>query len=467
MAQITKRKRQVRPVDIPVPAVPSGKGPFVITEAPPTFGGLVTIIPPAEDGKLYLPVGDDAESQAVRFHEYAQMEFAKVRPGVAPRLEWHVKKKGADPAYLDAALDVVVNGMAAQRGLAEEISHLPLADVSATSPDKNKALWLLRKLSLTAGKALKTSVFSGQPAESNLVRLLAASLGNLGRQYSHSPGTSDETIADTIAAHVKKLQDYFETKAALESMKSMERADLAPMTQAVMVEAMKGNGLSPDQIEALTGLTEESKEWRETWNDGITTGVPLVKGENNWGSMSLKQMTLDALAKRRAPSRVPAYVGGFRNPVRALLPAMDGRAWAIRRKKLGGTILLDMSGSMSLDVNDIRALLATAPLSTIAGYAGETRHGYLWIMAKGGRYSTSIPYHPGGNVVDGPALRWLAKQQKPRVWISDGGVTGINDGQTTNLLADALWVVTHGDIERYQNIPTYLAAAGAPAPTAS
>jgi hypothetical protein len=33
----------------------------------------------------------------------------------------------------------------------------------------------------------------------------------------------------------------------------------------------------------------------------------------------------------------------------------------------------------------------------------------------------------GANVVDFPALQWLAKQSKPRFWVSDGQVTGIGD----------------------------------------
>ena len=30
-------------------------------------------------------------------------------------------------------------------------------------------------------------------------------------------------------------------------------------------------------------------------------------------------------------------------------------------------------------------------------------------------------------MVDGPALRWLARQDRPRIWVSDGVVTGVGD----------------------------------------
>jgi hypothetical protein len=40
-----------------------------------------------------------------------------------------------------------------------------------------------------------------------------------------------------------------------------------------------------------------------------------------------------------------------------------------------------------------------------------------WIAAPAG----------GAKVIDGPALHWLAKQSHPRIWVSDGQVTGVND----------------------------------------
>ena len=53
-----------------------------------------------------------------------------------------------------------------------------------------------------------------------------------------------------------------------------------------------------------------------------------------------------------------------------------------------------------------------------------------------------------GNVVDGPALVWLAKQQEPRLWVSDGHVTGCNDNTCIDLAADAERVCRKGNIQR-------------------
>ena len=53
-----------------------------------------------------------------------------------------------------------------------------------------------------------------------------------------------------------------------------------------------------------------------------------------------------------------------------------------------------------------------------------------------------------GNIVDGPALRWLAQQPEPRIWISDGQVTGTHDRPSTDLVVDAIRICQQAGIRR-------------------
>jgi hypothetical protein len=50
-------------------------------------------------------------------------------------------------------------------------------------------------------------------------------------------------------------------------------------------------------------------------------------------------------------------------------------------------------------------------------------------VADGGRRASKehLERFSRGNVVDLPALEWLARQPQPRVWLSDGAVTGVGD----------------------------------------
>jgi hypothetical protein len=65
----------------------------------------------------------------------------------------------------------------------------------------------------------------------------------------------------------------------------------------------------------------------------------------------------------------------------------------------------------------------------IAVYSAHQNGGTLRIIAKGGKRTDKIPLKGFGvgNVIDGPVLEWLNKQKHPRIWICDGGVTGVND----------------------------------------
>jgi hypothetical protein len=152
----------------------------------------------------------------------------------------------------------------------------------------------------------------------------------------------------------------------------------------------------------------------------------------------------------------------------------------------GGTILIDGSGSMGMDMSDIMELVKLAPAATVAVYsAGHcelhnyrtsaspitdgANCGHLAIVAKDGRaYNISTAGHDfrvgGGNGIDGLALKWLAKQEEPRFWISDGMVVGamydstghyLDYAFTTELFDECIatcktnnidWVYCRGDV---------------------
>lgn len=145
---------------------------------------------------------------------------------------------------------------------------------------------------------------------------------------------------------------------------------------------------------------------------------------------------------------------------------VDGRVFSRRRKDRGGTVLIDASGSMSFSSQDLADVIATAPGATIGVYAGDRTMGRLVIVAANGRMADrdeidkalsvgadgelrGAPMH--GNVVDGPALRWLARQASPRIWYSDGGVTGEYDRTGFNLMVEVNQIAREADIERVSN----------------
>ena len=135
----------------------------------------------------------------------------------------------------------------------------------------------------------------------------------------------------------------------------------------------------------------------------------------------------------------PRFSGALRYPSRALLPGGDGKAFGLKKPYRGGTLLVDLSGSMRLNLDQVRRFVIRSPAATVAVYASteDLQGGILAVISKRGRVipddSEVREVLSSGNVVDGPALLWLSQQAHPRLWLSDGAVTGVGDRSTSKL----------------------------------
>jgi len=114
---------------------------------------------------------------------------------------------------------------------------------------------------------------------------------------------------------------------------------------------------------------------------------------------------------------------------------VDGKVFLDPRKVRGGSVVVDISGSMGLTPEQVYEFVLACPGATIAQYSGSGLEGELVVVAHKGRIAPRdiIGNSHMGNVVDGPALEWLSKLPKPRVWVSDTQVTGIHDGGSGTL----------------------------------
>jgi hypothetical protein len=187
-----------------------------------------------------------------------------------------------------------------------------------------------------------------------------------------------------------------------------------------------------------------------------------------WGSLVFESLPL-ALSRRVVPQGSRRC---FRDEGSAMTApyrmCVDGRVFCRKQKSKGGTVLVDGSGSMSLSPLDIERIVAAAPASTVAVYCGSGTRGTLTVLAEHGRVVNREGLlnarRSNGNVVDGPALEWLGKQSEPRVWVSDGFVTGQHDRPDIDLAADAerlcrTYRITR--VERSQAVTALLTASHA------
>lgn len=151
-------------------------------------------------------------------------------------------------------------------------------------------------------------------------------------------------------------------------------------------------------------------------------------GAPEWAKMTIRRglMNLKLPKNFLARSKFQATDEGAnpRYPHRLLT---DGKVFSRKKKSSGGSVLIDDSGSMSWTTEQLVEILEEAPAVNIAAYSGHSGRGELVILAENGRYADMglNENHPSGgdNLVDLPALEWLASQPKPRLWVSDTMIT--------------------------------------------
>jgi hypothetical protein len=219
-------------------------------------------------------------------------------------------------------------------------------------------------------------------------------------------------------------------KAAPKTAKEISdsaNAGMAPMT--------KGRG--PRAGEASNPMGGNAAlDSRETGVKDMTIPVdvsdimPDLKADSGlkWSTPEIQRPALTEKIVSRMPGHKRSRASDHGSmPTRMARITVDGKVFAGRKHQAQGTVLVDMSGSMSLSPSDIERLVTSAPASVIAGYwnSSGTRKGRIRILAAGGRRVSRSGMHTdgSGNGTDGPAIAWLAKQRGPRIWVSDEYMT--------------------------------------------
>ncbi len=224
----------------------------------------------------------------------------------------------------------------------------------------------------------------------------------------------------------KRSQKEVEDELSHEEWKEMneyfkgERGEYDP--RAVRQTKQRWSRYVPPETERWPTLDHMEGEWAE---------MQIIKKPLN----RRIQTTLKSIKQR------PGFAGPFRYVTRAHPVSGDGRAFGHKLRNEGGTVLVDMSGSMSITQSQIDRFMALAPASTMALYGGHHGGFYaeddriikpyllgdLIIVAQNGRGLKRLDRETNLgmlNLIDGPALDWLIEQRGPRIWVSDGNVTG-------------------------------------------
>jgi hypothetical protein len=462
-----------------VPSAAHGTGPWGVNNAP--LGSVA--VNPRGGGSFTAPMGGTPEEEAERFRMYGLLQMRAQYPEQLALYEQLCKEEAVEADIVEAVLMGAVNAFTQKRGVSLEALRQPKLE-SEYGAEYIAKQWVKRTLAPTLSSVSSLKGLSSGTGKGSTIPYHA--LCSLREAIDVGRDAADRDLGmayKRLAAAAKSLQEAFDLERSVEA--AAEKPTLG---------AEAGGDLSPEERSALArGIIKQSRDAttnmstsdRKTTIEALTSAKDMAEADRAlqelagtshslaaWGKMfESRARPMTRRAVRHSFRHRPTFVGAFRYPHRALIPAMDGRAWHARLPGLGGTVLLDKSGSMYISETQLQQLLHLSPLATIAVYSGTNRRlikgcctGDLVILAKEGRYAAKSVWPAIGamNVVDGPALRWLMRMPRPRAWICDLGVTGysiaVPDTETNSsrLLLECLLICKMGGIRRFASIYEYL-----------
>lgn len=445
----------------PIPEAIDGL-PWQVLIRPPQNhgGGILYGVTDLRGQQMTLPPEEHPSARFVRLHELAHAKFTprNVPPHAA------AKKAKATVTDVQTAEDLRIQSLLHLHGLLpRDLRHRTPDDLQrfaaavadhVTSGQAHTALEILTWARVGSGVAVHRRKGQVKPRH----------------RLAHLPELADEL--DQIDARARALID--QTGSVAHALALETATKLAHQIAAEAVEAALPKRYSaklPFQKVTIP-LARKLRELLDAAKDTFTQPNPCpppdaTRGSGEWGELeTLPPLPLSTAHKPKAQpqrKRLAQLQGNRLGSLRRLLT--DGRAFRrdVRKPQKGGTVLIDASGSMDLSAEDIRAILDRAPAATVAMYSGlSSGTGSVSIIAKAGRMATDREIARrrgqvgGGNIVDGPALRWLSKQAEPRTWICDGIVTGKGDSRRLNLTLEANQLAKAGRITRHASVARYL-----------
>jgi hypothetical protein len=116
------------------------------------------------------------------------------------------------------------------------------------------------------------------------------------------------------------------------------------------------------------------------------------------------------------------------------------RIFSQKPKNSGGIVVIDLSGSMSLSISQVEALVEASPGAYVIGYSHQrrTKNTNAWVLADRGKRVSDLKHvnAGNGNGVDGPVLAHAISKRRgsePIIWVCDGLVTTSEDGYSRDL----------------------------------
>lgn len=217
----------------------------------------------------------------------------------------------------------------------------------------------------------------------------------------------------------------------------------------------EGKGEGVDKSHTNKGAGDEPDRKGEP-HKGIT---PSESSGGTWGELRIERCAMPKISSGiMGKKRIATNMGRRPRRIHRMLTDPAMRVFDRTTKGTGGMVIIDASGSMSFTTEQIHEIITHAPGATVAIYSdrGSKSATNFWIVADKGRMVENVDNcdYGYGNGVDFPAIQWGVKNRRnpkaPLVWVTDGGVCGLNDGYSDKL---AIQCLTYARKNRYIVVP--------------
>lgn len=388
---------------------------------------------------MFAPAGDSELADVIRGHE---MVHAKVSPTTEQFEKW-VKREIASQTALTVSEELRVNFLCQKVGI-DVKSHLSDGSELATG----ERMALAKDWAGCVAMAVATAGTAGHKHFLNGVRRHDRAWGDhlldIGKRairemkradkagYLGSTDIAGDGLApygfhytEVVAEWVDRLASFPPPKGRLTTGKKGKKGDKS-------LDKSEGEKAHSNLHDA-----EEGEEGDKSGNplDEITPITDDLRGVPKWGELVVERMPMPRLSKGGiGKKRVATNMGRRPRRIHRYLTDPSMRIFDRTVRGSGGMVIIDASGSMSFTTEQIAQIIEHAPGATVALYSwrreGATN---LWVVADKGRMVEGVESidYGHGNGVDYPALVWGVKNRReantPLVWVTDGGVVGVQD----------------------------------------
>jgi len=393
---------------------------------------------------LTAPVDTSPMSRAIRAHE---MMHAKVSPSV--EIEAWVARGIASHPALTAVEELRVNLLCTKAGF--DMKH-DLSDEGETADGERIAAnndWrgAVFMSIATVGTASHKKFLTGIRRHNRFWGKCLLDISKRAHRYmekSWKSGSLASTEIDENAniapmgfGHTERLAEWVDRIAEQEPPEPPPEEAVTPVTPKgdSEGETEDGEGQNGQLTHSNIGIGDlKIQEGFGERLKGITPDSGNYYGVPVWGDLTIEPLPLTVLVPGTiGKKRIPSNTGRSPRRLHRYLTDPEMRIFDRTIKGVGGVLVLDASGSMSLTKMEIREILQAAPGVTVLAYSDNGREGpNAWVLARKGRMVEELPSTGHGNGVDYPAIVWgvenRQKSSSPVIWVSDGGVCGKSSG---------------------------------------